>query len=94
MTGEIFYKNGEPHFVWPHRYVGGNSTRCGWCRYFVEDRKSKDPRLKTGECRSKAAEADRTHIFTRNTADIHCCRWWFPIEKQKGEQEALFNGNA
>jgi len=80
MTDEVIIVKGEPHYLWPHLFDGGNSSRCGKCRYFTPEEKSKDVRFQTGQCISEASKADRTHIFTRKTADIHSCRWWFPVE--------------
>ena len=84
MTGQarlfeddVILIRGEQHYNRPHRFDGGNGVKCRNCRYFREDPKTKDSRMKTGECHSKAAEADRTHIFTRKTADVHSCSWWF-----------------
>ena len=94
MTDEIFITKGEAHFVRPHVFYGGNSVRCGMCRYFREDPKSKDPYVKTGDCLSKAHVADWEQVGSGRTEDIHFCRWWFPIEKQEGEQEDLFDENA
>ena len=83
ITEEIMNIKGESHFVMPHRFDGGNSVRCGRCRYFDPDEKTKDARVWTGRCVSKAAETDRTHIFTERTADVHSCRWWFPNEPMR-----------
>jgi len=79
-TEEIMNIKGEPHFVQPHRFDGGNSVRCSGCRYYAADEKTKDPRVWTGRCVSRAAETDRTHIFTERTADVYSCQWWFPTE--------------
>jgi len=94
ITDEIFTKNGESHYYWPHLFDGGNSTKCGGCRYFAEDEKSKSPYFRTGECKSIAHQTDRGSIHRQNGWDrtassSTACRWWFPIAKQPGEQEEL-----
>ena len=84
---------GELHYYMPHRFPGGNSAACWRCRYFVQDEKTKDPRINTGECHSKAHQTERGYSHRNSgwdkTADIFGCKWWFPIEKQEGENYAL-----
>ena len=90
---EFVMIKGEPHYVIPHFYPDGNSCKCYKCRYFVEDEKTKRPMMRTGECHSAAHQTERgcTHRVKGwdKTADIHGCKWWFPIDKQPGEQEDL-----
>ena len=92
MTDETVMIKGELHYVRPHLFWNGNSSRCDQCRYFAENEKQKEksPFTFSGECHSKASEADRTNIFTRKTMCNYQCRWWFPIEKQEGENETIW----
>lgn len=95
MNDETCTVKGELHFVWPQRYRNGNQTMCYQCRYFVPDEKTKDPRMKTGKCHSKAHQTERGYSHRQNgwdkTADIFGCKWWFPIEKQEGENETFID---
>lgn len=88
-TEETFVKCGEIHYVWPHPFNRGNTSKCMDCRYFDEDEKSREPFVRTGRCTSKASEADRGHIFTRRVNDNDYCHWWFPLGRIAGEQEGL-----
>ena len=94
ITDETFVTKGELHFVRPHFYRDGNSTRCGDCRYFVEDVKQRYPYHKTGECHSEAHQTERGYTHRTNgwdkTESIWGCHWWFPIDKVAEEQEELY----
>ena len=83
----------EPHYVWPHKFVNENSTRCADCRYFAPDRKSKLPFTNTGECHSTAAHTERGYLHRTKSWDVtssnNNCKWWFPIGAQPGEQAEL-----
>lgn len=83
----------EPHYVWPHKFVDGNSTMCADCRYFVPDLKSKLPFTQTGHCHSMASNTERGYVHSKNwdvtSSNNSSCKWWFPIEKQPGEQAEL-----
>ena len=82
----------EPHYRWPHSYVNGNSARCGDCRYFVADLKSKLSFTQTGRCHSVASHTERGNVHSKIwdiTSANSNCKWWFPIEAQPGEQAEL-----
>lgn len=89
MTDETFIIKGELHYVWPHPFVDGNSSRCGRCRYFREDLLQRQPLVKTGRCESKAHLTERGQVAPQYTFDGATCKWWFPIEKQEGENETF-----
>ena len=92
---EIVMIKGEPHYVIPHLYPDGNSCKCYKCRYFAEDPKSRkhSPYSFDGECRSMAHQTERGYTHRKNGWDwtvSNCgCKWWFPIEKEPGEQEGM-----
>ena len=92
---ETFIKKGEIHYVWPHHYYKGKSSKCGGCRYFVADEKNKSgwSHILSGECHSLASRTDRGYIHSRkkwdSTDSNSYCHWWFPIEKQEGENETF-----
>ena len=83
----------EPHYVWPHSYVNGNSTRCEDCRYFVPDLKQRYPYHKTGECHSMAHQTERGYTHRTKgwdkTESIWRCHLWFPIGEQEGPEAEL-----
>ena len=97
MNDETFTFKGELHYVWPHRFPNGNSAKCGDCRYFSEDLKSKSIwyHIQTGECHSNAHQTERGHTHRikgwDKTNSINGCHWWFPIEKQEGENETFID---
>ena len=91
---EIFFKCGEPHFVWPHRFWKGNTSKCIDCRYFRMDFKSKAPYVWTGVCTSAVYRAELHAKGDIRTQDNSSCHWFFPTEAQAGEQEGLFNGET
>ena len=92
---ETFMKKGEIHYVWPHPFNNGSSSKCGDCRYFVADEKNKSgwSHILSGECHSRAAKTERGYIHSRkewdSTDSIGFCHWWFPIEKQESEKTLL-----
>ena len=93
ITDEIFTSHGEPHFVWPHRFVDGNSPRCDGCRYYAPKthwQGGEQVELRAGRCRSKARLSDRGQVAPGATFRDSMCRWWFPIGKIEGEQEELW----
>ena len=85
MNDDVFTFKGEPHYVRPHGYDKGYTTRCETCRYFAEDEKSKSiwAHIKTGECHSIAQHTERGYIHRTKGWDkfngIDSCKWWFPI---------------
>jgi hypothetical protein len=97
MTDETFIIKGETHYIWPHDIVDGYSVRCDDCRYFVEDEKNRSgfAHIKTGKCHSEAFRTDRRYITVGKgwikKLSNGFCRWWFPIEKQAGENETFID---
>jgi hypothetical protein len=97
MNDEIATYKSELHYVVPHLYPGGNSAKCSDCRYFFEDLKNKkySPYSFWGECHSNAHQTERGYTHKKNgwdkTLSNGGCKWWFPIEKQEGENETFIN---
>jgi len=95
MTSEIVTYKGESHYTIPHLYPDGNSCKCYKCRYFVEDQRIKRRSRFgfDGECHSKAHQTEKGYTHRKIGWDMTMsyggCKWWFPIEKQPGEQEEL-----
>lgn len=97
MNDETCTVKGELHFVWPHSFEDGNTVKCFRCRYFVPDKKNRSiyPQLWTGKCHSNAHQTERGHTHCLSgydrTISNNSCRWWFPIEKQEGENETFID---
>ena len=92
MNDAIVTIRKETHYIWPHMFDGGNSVRCGDCRYFRRSTlilHGEPVELEEGTCTSKAHTRDRGQVAPWFATKSGNCKWWFPIGKVEGEQEEL-----